>query len=64
MDKFESVICYCHACNEELGRFRNAWNSIGKTYHSPVYPMLTFTNGFDATGAVFPGAVGTPVENR
>jgi hypothetical protein len=62
--KMESVICYCKNCNLELGRFRNSWNAIGKTYHCPVYPMLTYDNGFEAVGDVFPSAAGSPAENR
>ncbi|EPE36403.1 hypothetical protein GLAREA_05741 [Glarea lozoyensis ATCC 20868] len=57
----EGVICYCQECRQELGKFRNSWNSIGKTYHSPVYPMLAYTHGFEASGDIFPGAAGTPV---
>jgi hypothetical protein len=47
------VICHCLNCKAELGQFRNSWNGIGKSYFSPVYPMLTYTSGFQPVGEPF-----------
>ncbi|KAH8674529.1 hypothetical protein BGZ60DRAFT_273846 [Tricladium varicosporioides] len=59
----EVVVCYCQKCNLELGQFKNSWNGIGKAYSSPVYPMLTPANGFEAVGPVFQGSSRSLIEN-
>ncbi|KAG9238266.1 hypothetical protein BJ875DRAFT_63307 [Amylocarpus encephaloides] len=61
MDDSEQVICCCQNqdCKQELGRFRNSWIRIGKTYCSPMYPMLTYANGFEACGDISPAQADT-----
>lgn len=59
----EIVVCYCLKCKVELGRFRNSWNGIGNTYFSPVYPILTYDDGFDGTGDIHQAAAGSQIEN-
>lgn len=48
----ETVSCFCNGCSTELGQFRNAWNVIGHNYYSPVYPVLTYDDGFMGLGDV------------
>jgi len=60
----EIVVCCCLKCKMELGRFRNSWNGIGNTYFSPVYPILTYDDGFDGTGDIHQAAAGSQIENR
>jgi hypothetical protein len=60
----EEVVCSCLKCEAELGRFKNSWNGIGSTYYSPVYPPVTYINGFETTGDVNQAALGSLVENR
>ncbi|KAH7354717.1 hypothetical protein BKA65DRAFT_227289 [Rhexocercosporidium sp. MPI-PUGE-AT-0058] len=58
----EVVITLCCYCNCELGRFRNSWNGIGNSYHSPVYPPVS-TIGLEATGDVYNGAKASHIEH-
>ncbi|KAG0647959.1 hypothetical protein D0Z07_5839 [Hyphodiscus hymeniophilus] len=48
-----TVVCSCVQCASELGCFRNSWTGIGNSYFSPVYPPVTYINGFEPTGDVF-----------
>lgn len=57
------VICYCTKCKTELGRFKNSWNGIGNTYHSPVYAPVALV-GIEATGDVYNGATNSQIEHR
>lgn len=60
-----NVVLSCVKCASELGCFRNSWIGIGNSYFSPVYPPVTFLNGFEATGDVFAkGQDGSAVQNR
>jgi hypothetical protein len=59
----EEVDCSCLMCNAELGTYKNAWNGIGTSYYCPVFPPVTYVNGFEAVGNVYQPAVGSPVEN-
>jgi hypothetical protein len=60
----ENVICSCGKCGEELGYFRNAWNGIGNTYISPIYPPASALDGFVPTNSIYKGAEHTQIENR
>ncbi|KUJ11295.1 uncharacterized protein LY89DRAFT_689179 [Mollisia scopiformis] len=51
----EVVTGYCKKCDFEVGRFRNSWNQMGKTYYSPTYPPLS-TDGMETRGDAFEGA--------
>jgi len=59
----EVVIALCIQCHTELGRFRNSWNGIGNSYHSPVYPPVS-VNGLEATGPIYNGAKNSYIEHR
>lgn len=59
----EVVIALCIQCDTELGRFRNSWNGIGNSYHSPVYPPVS-VNGLEATGPIYNGAKNSYIEQR
>lgn len=48
----ETIACFCNGCSRELGQFRNAWNMIGSNYYCPIYPTLTFDDGFAGKGDV------------
>lgn len=48
----ETLACFCNACSNELGQFRNLWSVIGNNYYTPVYPILSYGHGFIGTGDV------------
>lgn len=54
----ETLVCYCNKCSATLGEFRNAWNLIGNNYYSPIYPILTYEDGFLGDGDVRSATVG------
>ncbi|KAH7398000.1 hypothetical protein BKA64DRAFT_673318 [Cadophora sp. MPI-SDFR-AT-0126] len=58
----EVVVTLCIQCNTELGRFRNSWNGIGNSYHSPVYPPVS-VNGLEAIGPIYNGAKNSYIEH-
>ncbi|KAL3417555.1 hypothetical protein PVAG01_10565 [Phlyctema vagabunda] len=58
------VTCYCLKCEEQLGRFNNSWNGIGKTYFSPAdaaYAVLGAL-GLEAIGEFRAAEPGTRIE--
>ncbi|KAJ5042127.1 uncharacterized protein L3040_004684 [Drepanopeziza brunnea f. sp. 'multigermtubi'] len=58
----DTVLILCTKCNSELARFRNSWNGIGNTYHSPVYPPVSIS-GLETTGDVYNGAPNSAIEH-
>ncbi|KAK0103305.1 hypothetical protein ONS95_005335 [Cadophora gregata] len=58
----ETLLTICIQCNAELGRFRNSWNGIGNSYHSPVYPPVS-VDGLEATGPIYNGAKNSYIEH-
>ncbi|KAL2070915.1 hypothetical protein VTL71DRAFT_13941 [Oculimacula yallundae] len=58
----EILTALCIKCDAELGQFRNSWNGIGNSYHSPVYPPVS-TRGLEATGDIYNGAKDSHIEH-
>ncbi|SZF06075.1 unnamed protein product [Blumeria hordei] len=57
----EIIICYCIKCNSEVGRFQNAWNAIGNTYHSPIHSPIS-GDGLETTGNIYEAARGSSIQ--
>jgi hypothetical protein len=59
----EVLICYCLKCKSELARFRNSWDAIGSSYHSPTEPPVSVA-GIGVTGLAYGAAPESSIENR